>query len=63
MLDSELDEILGVLCATIEHIHERSRIGNGGQDRLVFNSLAVFLEDRGILDDMQIAVASEITQA
>lgn len=63
MQDSELDEMLGMLCASIEQIHEKSKIGDGGHERLVFNSLAAFLEDRGILDDMQIAVASGITEA
>jgi hypothetical protein len=63
MQDSELDEMLGLICASIELLHERSKIGGGGYERLIFNSLAVFLEDQGILDEMQIVVADEIAIA
>jgi hypothetical protein len=55
MTDAQLDMLFRSLAEGIEQLHDLSEIGDGGRARTLFYALAVYLDERDIIDELKAA--------
>ena len=55
MTDAQLDTLFRSLAEGIEQLHALSEIGDGGRARTLFYALAMYLDERHIIDNLKAA--------